>query len=334
MVNLCAAFAAVLSLNSIIVWAAAKPGAVTNVFIAAVPVVLIWFALWNWSGHAKSGTVDVELHHGRDVLDACPYNSMLLLSTDTVSFSVFYLQEVEGYRKDVLSVVWPMTKVGKYRDSVLTRLESWPGLQRLNKGGTPGSSQGLSLSSNDLITYLMDGGVDVVTVHYFLDFIFKDEESIKLLNSSPKGVICRFIGEKEEADAKKILMDNSPFIEEYISWLEKVDFEKQHEIETFLLDTYMIYFKQMRNYQFSLDTLVLPMDVMEKMCLLLSQKDVKDYYSIYCLGMFYYKFTNNTRLALNYLTVFLENAASRDEYHKSREHAAVIVRNIKDAVTQ
>ena len=333
MVNLCAAFAAVLSLNSIIVWAAAKPGAVTNVFIAAVPVVLIWFALWNWSGHAELGTVDVELHHGRDVLDACPYNSMLLLSTDTVSFSVFYLQEVEGYRKDVLSVVWPMTKVEKYRDSVLTRLENWPGLQRLNKGGTPGSSHGLLLSSNDLITHLMDAGVDVVTVHYFPDFIFKDDESIKFLNSSPKGVICRFTGEKEEADAKKILMDNSPFIEEYISWLEKVDFEKQHEIETFLLDTYMIYFKQMRNYQFSLDTLALPMDVMERMCHLLSIKAPEDCYSIYCLGVFYYKYAHNARLALHYLTVFMEKADLGNEYQKSREHAEALIPSIKYAGT-
>ena len=231
-------------------------------------------------------------------------------------------------------MVWPMTKEEKYRDTVVTRLESWPGLQRLKKVRTPCSSQGLSLSSNDLITHLMDGGVDVVTVHYFPDFIFQDDENMKLLCSEPKGVVCRFVGEKIEAGKKNVLLENSPFIKEYIIWLEKMNFEKQHEIEIFFLDTYMIYFKQMRNYQFSLDTLALPMDVMERMCRLLSIKAPEDCYSIYCLGVFYYKYAHNARLAMHHLTLFTEKAASGDEYQKSREHAEALIQSIKYAGPQ
>ena len=54
----------------------------------------------NWDDHTRQGRwVDVEF--AQNLLDSCEPNAILFTGGDNDTFSLWYMQEVEGYRTDV-----------------------------------------------------------------------------------------------------------------------------------------------------------------------------------------------------------------------------------------
>ena len=56
------------------------------------------------NGKKSGGNPDWMLEYGRNLLKSCEKNAILFLSGDLQVNAVFYVQIVEGYRKDVLPI--------------------------------------------------------------------------------------------------------------------------------------------------------------------------------------------------------------------------------------
>ena len=91
--------------------------------VAALPVAL------NWSAVTRRSIPEADLPHllGRMLLESAPANAVLVTAGDNDSFPLWYLQEVEGVRRDVTVVVAPLLGARWYleqlsrRDSLLER---------------------------------------------------------------------------------------------------------------------------------------------------------------------------------------------------------------------
>lgn len=70
------------------------------VSIAVVAVAPLLMLAQNWDDHTRKGRwVDVEF--AQNLLDSCAPNAVLFTGGDNDTFSLWYMQEVEGYRTDV-----------------------------------------------------------------------------------------------------------------------------------------------------------------------------------------------------------------------------------------
>ncbi len=74
-----------------------KGAIVATVICSIVPIIL---AAENWDDHDRSGRY-YSVDSARNLLDSCAPNAILFTGGDNDTFPLWYVQEVEGYRKDV-----------------------------------------------------------------------------------------------------------------------------------------------------------------------------------------------------------------------------------------
>ncbi len=81
---------------------------------ALVPLLML---VQNWDDHTRKGRwVDVEF--AQNLLDSCEPNAILFTGGDNDTFSLWYMQEVEGYRTDVRVVNLELLLSGWYIDQM------------------------------------------------------------------------------------------------------------------------------------------------------------------------------------------------------------------------
>ncbi len=82
-----------------------------GLIVAALPIAL------NWSAVSRRATPDARLPvtWARMLLDATPTHGVLMAAGDNDTYPVWYLQEVEGYRRDVRVVTLPLMPAAWYR---------------------------------------------------------------------------------------------------------------------------------------------------------------------------------------------------------------------------
>ncbi|EDP94912.1 DUF2723 domain-containing protein [Kordia algicida OT-1] len=72
-------------------------GIVATIVLLAAPIQLL---AKGWDNHQR-GHDEFAYYFGKAYLDACPPQAILITNGDNMTFPLWYLQQVEGYRKDV-----------------------------------------------------------------------------------------------------------------------------------------------------------------------------------------------------------------------------------------
>ena len=90
---------------------------IAGALAAFVPVVLNWGAV---SRRIEPAATDARRNALR-ILGTAPKNAVLLAHADNETYPVWYLQEVEGLRRDVTIVVVPLLPAGWYRSELVRR---------------------------------------------------------------------------------------------------------------------------------------------------------------------------------------------------------------------
>lgn len=91
--------------------------AAAGIAAAALPIVL------NWTAVTRRAEPEARLPAAwaRALLDATPANGVLVAAGDNDTYPVWYLQEVQGYRRDVRVVTLPLLPAGWYRAELRRR---------------------------------------------------------------------------------------------------------------------------------------------------------------------------------------------------------------------
>jgi hypothetical protein len=118
-------------------WLAARSrsvavGASAAFAIAAAPILLNWRA----ADRSNEGSPTLAHRFGAALLDAAPPNAVLLVAGDNDTYPLWYLQRVEGHRRDVTVVTIPLLPATWYRMELERRhsllvgplVDSWRGL--------------------------------------------------------------------------------------------------------------------------------------------------------------------------------------------------------------
>ncbi len=277
------------------------------------PIAILVITVSNGARQTSYDTVDIELQAGRDILAGCSPGSMLILNTDSRIFSTFYLQEVEGFRRDVVCLAWPMVKTKAYQSYLASRFGNRIGLQQPEAESTgPGPADSATpharVSTARWLRALLDSGMDVYTatdIHILL--AEHNEAAPEKLANSLQGITWQVTPPDKTVSTEELLQRNAPFLRPYLTWLAKVDIERQPRIKAVMIRAYISYFQLMRKKQFSTPKLVLPLDLLEDICFFIKTRAPEDELADLYLGLFYYRYRPDPSLALHYLTLFINN---------------------------
>ncbi|WP_420574034.1 protein O-mannosyl-transferase family [Kordia sp.] len=89
-------------------------GLVTIIVLLAAPIQLL---AKGWDNHQR-GHDDFAYNFGKAYLDACPKQAVLITDGDNMTFPVWYLQQVEGYRTDVRVINFDQLNVEMHIDNL------------------------------------------------------------------------------------------------------------------------------------------------------------------------------------------------------------------------
>ncbi|MCF6290497.1 MAG: DUF2723 domain-containing protein [Desulfobacterales bacterium] len=283
------------------------------------PVAILIITISNGARQTNYDTIDIELQAGRDVLSGCSPDSMLILNSDSNIFTTFYLQEVEGFRRDVACLAWPMTKTADYRNYFSSRFGDRTGLR--HPGGetaVPGPTGPVPpptrVSTVQWLRALLDSGVDIyaaTNIHTLLAEY--NEDTPARLSNSLQGIVWKVTTPDKTVSTEELLRRNAPFLRSYLTWLAAVDIGRQPRIKKTMLQAYIAYFQLMRKKQFSTATLVLPLDLLADLCHFIKIKAPEDELADLYLGLFYYRYQPRPSLAAHYLTLFTNNYTGKKE---------------------
>lgn len=126
------AFAIWIGLGVLALWEllnkrlASKPAAllVTGVLLLVVPVNM---AAQNWDDHNRSGRYATTAH-ARNYLNSCAPNAILFTYGDNDTFPLWYVQEVEGVRRDIRIVNLSLLSGDWYIDQMKRKAYESPGV--------------------------------------------------------------------------------------------------------------------------------------------------------------------------------------------------------------
>ena len=326
MPNLTATLLAILALDYLFPGAAIPHTRWIRNSMVLVPAATLLVASWNSATQIASGPIDIELQYGRDALNSCSPNSVLLVTADTKIFSTFYLQEVEGFRRDVTLIIWPMIGNAEYHAYLAARFGNKLGLMQ-PADGSPSVSAGRDNSKKpvhgattaELILSLLQKKIAVYSL-LDLEAIAKNDDQLATdrLTTSLHGIAWR-LREKEAGSVStaEILRDNTPYIESYLEWLPRVDATNEYRTEQHLVSTYINFLRFMRGYQFSIQEQIIPTKLLDKICHLIPSKAPEDSVpSDFYLGLFYTRFEKNPAKATHYLRQFLAQADNLTQYRQ------------------
>ena len=114
-------------------WRLTAVGAVSALAFAVTPVLLNWRA----ADRSREGSPTLAHRFAAKLLDVAPPNAVLLVAGDNDTYPLWYLQRVEGRRRDVTVVTIPLLPAMWYRMELQRRhallsdpyVDSWRGLQ-------------------------------------------------------------------------------------------------------------------------------------------------------------------------------------------------------------
>jgi|GEM_PF-6211799 len=234
---------------------------------------MIWWTVYNNIVIVKPyNSIDIQRQVAKDILDACEPNSVLLLDTDFTVFGVFYLQNTEKYRPDILTIIWPMTFIEQYRNASLRRISKFIAKNSYYKRKPTVSASNqktVALSKVGLINALVEAGIPVYTL------LNRSEESFGNLETEnltvfPKGLVHKFTSITNKIPPEQILRLNEKYINRYSDWLIRINFNRQNQTEKGHLGLYYLnYLHEMRNTQFRLQQSVLSTVTLDKLSLAL-----------------------------------------------------------------
>jgi hypothetical protein len=91
---------------------------------AGIPLLM---GIQNWDDHDRSGRYAV-LEYARNYLESCAPNAILFTNADNDTYPLWYAQEVEGIRPDILIVLTPYLSADWYIDQLRQQRGNKPGL--------------------------------------------------------------------------------------------------------------------------------------------------------------------------------------------------------------
>ncbi len=197
MPSLTAALFAVLGLNRLIT-PIHNRNTVVRSLLALATVMVLLLTSWNGTTRITEHDPGKSLAHGRAILNSCTENSVLFLVSDDTIFSTFYLQEVEGFRRDVATIAWPMTVKARYHQYLAKKWGHNLGLTSplsVKPGGLGNEQETRSeegVSTPEWLLLLLEKGVDVFTLAEISSMLSeRDEKPDNRLTTTPSGVVFR-----------------------------------------------------------------------------------------------------------------------------------------------
>ena len=105
-----------------------------GLFAAALPALLNWPAM----NRRREPEASLPRRFAAELLHDAPLRAVLLVAGDNDSYPLWYLQQVEGVRRDVTVVTYPLVGAGWYRDELHRRAglgtppphDEWMGMSR------------------------------------------------------------------------------------------------------------------------------------------------------------------------------------------------------------
>jgi hypothetical protein len=142
---------------------------VTIVCLLAVPFLL---ANQNWDDHDRSGKYTAQ-SMAKAYLDSCEENAILFTIGDNDTFALWYLQEIEGHRRDVRVVNTSLLGTGWYIDQMKKKAyESDPIPSQLTHNQ-------YRWGTRDQIIF-QERTKDTISINRLVDFIGLDKEEVKV----------------------------------------------------------------------------------------------------------------------------------------------------------
>jgi hypothetical protein len=142
---------------------------VTVVCLLAVPLLL---ANQNWDDHDRSGKYTAQ-SMAKAYLDSCQENAILFTIGDNDTFALWYLQEIEGYRRDVRVINTSLLGTGWYIDQMKKKAyESDPIPSQLTHNQ-------YRYGTRDAV-FFQERTKDTITIKRLMDFIALDKEEVKV----------------------------------------------------------------------------------------------------------------------------------------------------------
>ena len=142
---------------------------VTIVCLLAVPFLL---ANQNWDDHDRSGKYTAQ-SMAKAYLDSCEENAILFTIGDNDTFALWYLQEIEGHRRDVRVVNTSLLGTGWYIDQMKKKAyESDPIPSQL-------THKQYRYGTRDQIIF-QERTKDTISINRLVDFIGLDKEEVKV----------------------------------------------------------------------------------------------------------------------------------------------------------
>jgi hypothetical protein len=283
-------------------------------------IIILWISLNSGLSSVHKQPVDISLQYGRDILDSCSPDSVLLLNTDVSGFSVFYLQMVEGYRRDVLSIIWPMVQREEYRLMIFNRLaDKFKPARQVRKNSI---WQQTTFTSQQLISSLVMDGVKIHTLHQDVTSHFPEENNQNTLFLIPSGITNRFMNTPKDEHA--LIKENIPKIYSYLTWLSRINNSHASALSQWqeaIIEHYLVYLKKMRRLLFSQPAIIPADNLLEALCIFLQDRDREDPYGDFYLGLYYFHFAKNHSEAERFLNSFINKSTEQRQLARDREKA-------------
>jgi hypothetical protein len=300
-VNLAFVFSAVLGLN--IIFRKLQIGLKRSFdYISVVIAVVILTISFNNGIHScHSQQVDVELQYGRDILDSCSPDSVLILNTDISGFSVFYLQTVEGVRSDVLSIIWPMVSREFYRNKIILeifkRYDNYGNLKELFAEN--------NLTSQLFLFSIIKAGVNIHTLYPEIEQHYPGEENLYKMFLQYSGISKQLYLTTEKKKKRQVDLSQ---VYSYLKWIEQIDLDQASLLEKIIIDKYIVLFKKIRQLIFS-DPNIFSKELTAGLCNVMLKLDKEDPLNNFYFGLYYYRVKEESSAKL-YLNSFLANSHS------------------------
>ncbi|MBU1711282.1 MAG: DUF2723 domain-containing protein, partial [Proteobacteria bacterium] len=329
MPNLIFCFVSVLGIDRLISLGGMNKKLPATLFLTFLAIAIFSYCNHNATTSRYIPPIDIHLQHAKDSLDSCGKNSIMISNTDTMTFTIDYLQKITGYREDVHNVMWGIPTEGYTKWTLDKLTEHLP----RNPSHMQPSTEPIKVSSLDLMLAVIASGREINTSRSFEALFLEDsEQAAERFDYSYSGINQRLMIQETLPSPAQILTHNAEPLSRYLKWISKITLNRLEPSEDLVIRHYQLYFQTMRKYQFSLDKLILPLDVFKELCHILTTDGLTDKRALFYLGQFYLKYEYNPELAIYYLNEALEGSTGDTEFEETRKSAEHAIRVLRQRI--